>query len=78
MRVNTPSTGSSPVEQPVYDVSIWLFRDRTKRVFRRTFPVCAARLRSQGQGVEMLLGRAVLSQCLLIVDGPGDRFTLAF
>jgi hypothetical protein len=28
------------------------------------------------QNVDVLVGLDVIKQCLLIIDGPGDRFTL--
>ncbi|MFN0132370.1 MAG: retropepsin-like aspartic protease [Phycisphaerales bacterium] len=75
-RVHTPSTSGKPVIQSVYDVSIWLYHAKTKHIFERSFPVCCAPLRVQG--IDMLLGRDVLSECLLVYDGPSGRFSLAF
>lgn len=74
--VHTPSTGGVPVSQPVYDVSIWLYHAKSQHVWERSFPVMCAGLR--GQGIDMLLGRDVLSECLMVFDGPHNKFTIAF
>lgn len=74
--VHTPSTAGKPIQQPVYDVSIWLYHAQTKYVWERSFPVGCAVLRAQG--IDMLLGRDVLAECLLICDGPERRFTISF
>lgn len=74
--VHTPSTNGQPVQQPVYDLSIWLYHAKTKHIFERSFPVCCAGLRAQG--IDMLLGRDVLAECLMVYDGPEARYSLAF
>lgn len=74
--VLTPSTAGVPVMQPVYDVSIWMYHPQTKHVWERSFPVLCASLRSQG--IDMLLGRDILSECLLVLDGRANQFAIAF
>lgn len=74
--VHTPSTGGIPVQQPVYDVSIWLYHAKNNHIFERSFPVMCAPLKAQR--IDMLLGRDMLSECLLVFDGPNKAFTIAF
>lgn len=74
--VHTPSTGGNAAQQPVYDISIWLFHAQSQHVVDRSFPVCCANLRAQG--IDMLLGRDVLGDCLLVYDGPSGQFSIAF
>jgi hypothetical protein len=74
--VHTPSTDGKPVQQPVYDVSIWLYHAATKHFLERSFPVMCANLRAQG--IDILLGRDILGECLLVFDGPERRFCIAF
>lgn len=76
MGVHTPSTQGAAVQQPVYDVSIWLYHRPTKHVWQRSLPVCCAGLKVQG--TDMLIGRDVLKECLLVYDGGAGRYALAF
>lgn len=74
--VHTPSTDGKPAQQPVFDVSIWLYHAATRHFMERSFPVMGANLRSQG--IDILLGRDLLGECLLVYDGPERRFCIAF
>lgn len=76
--VHTPSTDGKPVTKPVYDVSIYLIHgDKSANaVWERSFPVMCANLRAQG--IDMLLGRDVLAECLLVYDGRFKSCTIAF
>jgi hypothetical protein len=76
IRIHTSTTRGSPVEHPVFDLSIWLIHQQSQQVWDRSLPIAAADLRTQGLG--LLLGRDVLAECLMIYDGPGRRFSLAF
>jgi hypothetical protein len=74
--VHTPSTGDQPAMAYIYDVSIWLVDSRTQYVLEKSFPVICTSLKTQG--IDMLLGRDMLGECLLVYDGIDRRFTLAF
>lgn len=74
--VHTPSTNGTPVPQLVYDVSIWWYHAAQEYVWGRSVPVACAGLRSQG--IDMLLGRDILGESLLVYDGPSRRFSIAF
>ncbi|MBX3362873.1 MAG: hypothetical protein KF912_00395 [Phycisphaeraceae bacterium] len=76
MQAHTPSTDGQPIEMPVYDLSIWLYHAKSKHTLVRSFPVACAGLRSQG--IDMLLGRDMLNECLLIYDGPARKYTISF
>lgn len=76
-QIQTASTGGTPVEAPVYDVSIVLLHKGQK--FIRLFPVVQAiGVSLAGQGIQGLVGRDILSECLFIYDGPSGTFTFAF
>lgn len=76
-KAHTPSTDGKPISIPVYDVSIYLVdNEKTSKVWERSFPVMCANLRAQG--IDMLLGRDVLAECLLIYDGRFGSCTIAF
>jgi hypothetical protein len=73
--IRTPSTGQVPFACNTYDVSITILHT-SAHLFRGSLPVMEADFRAQG--IDGLLGRDVLSDCLVIYDGPGQSFTLSF
>ena len=73
--IHTPSTGSAPHFAYQYDVSLTLVHPNHKLEIG-TVPVIEATL--SGQGIQALIGRDVLEQCLFIYDGQTGTFTLAF
>jgi len=73
--VNTPTTGGAPVARFQYDIGLILYHVDNSRFFHN-LPVIATDL--SGQKIGGLLGRDILSKCLLVYNGPGDRFALAF
>lgn len=72
--VHTASTGSVPLQADLYMVDIALAGEETGPV-ATDLPVFAAKDLS-GSGVDVLLGRDLLGQGLLIFDGLEKRFTL--
>lgn len=74
--VNSATSGSKPRSLPVYDVSIAL-PTRPRHVVRRSIPVPAVEF-SKEHGFTMLLGRDVLRDCVLEMNGPENRLTLTF
>jgi hypothetical protein len=73
--IHTPSTGGTPCAHSQYDVSLILMHPKISYTFHAV-PVIASTLGAQG--IQGLLGRDVLKECLLIYDGPANGFTLAF
>lgn len=73
--IHTPSTGQNPVEFPQFDVAILLYHEDNSR-YLATVPVTEVDL--SNQGIDGLLGRDILSHCLLVYDGPANSFCLAF
>ena len=73
--IQTPSTQSVPFPCNTYDVSLTIMHS-TSHLFRSSLRVVEADFASQG--IDGLLGRDVLSDCLVIYDGPGQSFTLSF
>lgn len=74
--VQTASTAGTPKEVAAYAVQLF-FAGVSGARFDADLRVVAADDLS-ALGVEMLLGRDVLGQCLLFFNGPEGRFTLAF
>jgi predicted aspartyl protease len=73
--IHTPSTGGTSVNCAQYDVMLAIYHPNHSLVMG-TIPVIASHLASQG--IHALIGRDVLSRCLLIYDGAISQFTLAF
>jgi len=66
--IHTPSTADAPHETPQFDVCIIFTHPRlTWKI--PAVPVISVNMHTQG--VEALLGRDILNQCLLIYNGPG-------
>jgi predicted aspartyl protease len=76
--VNTPSTGTTPATADQYDVSIVIpGAIPTHAPFIvQNIPVLASVL--MPQGFQALIGRDVLSECLLTYNGIMEQFTLAY
>jgi predicted aspartyl protease len=70
--VHTPSTGGNPHTCNQYDVSLWL---PSAQNIKFTIPVIESRLAALG--LDVLLGRDVLDDCLLVYNGPTRTFSLA-
>lgn len=73
--MRTPSTGTNLHACTTYDVSLSIVH-KTSQLFLDDLPIFESDF--SGQGIDGLLGRDVLASCLLIYDGPGQSFTLAF
>lgn len=73
--VHTPSTGTAAHVSDQYDVSLTLLHPRLNLHLGAT-PVIASHL--SAQGIQALIGRDVLSQCLFVYDGMAGIFSLAF
>ena len=74
--VHTASTGSTPKVVREYNVQLFL-PGLAEGLIAEDLRVLEAEDLS-GLGVEMLLGRDVIDQCLLIYSGQEGRFTFAF
>ena len=74
-QVHTPSTQGNVHGCSVYDASL-VIRTPVGNLSIGTLPVIEATL--SVQGFEVLIGRDVLTKCMLVYDGPMNRFTLAF
>jgi hypothetical protein len=73
--MHTPSTGNLPHLANQYDVSLVLIHQKLNlNLF--TVPVAESQLAIQG--IQGLLGRDVLQNCLFVYDGQSGMFTLAF
>ena len=71
----SPTTGAIPLMVPVYDISIKVPHFPSSLDFN-SIPAMESILLNQGFGV--LIGRDILSKCLLIYDGVNNLFTMAF
>jgi hypothetical protein len=75
--LRTPSTGSQPHDFDQYDVGLAIpGPPDAQPLYRGTVPVVAANLTVQG--IQALIGRDVLSSCVLVYNGSTNLFTLAF
>ena len=77
--VNTPTTGVTPVNQDQYDIGLIIPGPSQTHVplFVGNLPVLAAEL-FQAQGFHALIGRDVLSMCLMTYDGVNGFFSIAY
>ena len=74
--VLTPSTGAVAVQQALYDVSI-MIPHADSPLFISSMPVLESEL-FLGQGFHVLVGRDILSRCVLIYNGASGFFTLSY
>jgi hypothetical protein len=75
----TPSTGRTPQKTFTYDVCIGIFAGRPGDLHfvSSTVQVMASDLFA-GQGIHMLIGRDILTQCIFTYNGGDEIFTLAY
>jgi hypothetical protein len=71
----TPSTGAQPHYANVYDVSLILVHPALQLTMGN---VAVAESELMVQGIQALIGRDVLKNCLLVYDGALGVFTLSF
>ena len=78
--VTTPTTGGTPMQCDQYDVGILIPSGSSASPFMDgTVMVMAAQPSSlHQQGIQGLIGRAILSKCLLQYNGDMGFFTLAY
>jgi len=74
--VHTPTTGSNPVICNQFDVQLFFFHPNGNHLRIPALPIICSDL--QQQGIQALIGRDVLSQCLFVYDGASRIFSLAF
>lgn len=76
--VQTPSTNGQPVPCPTYDVMLIIPSGdaAVAPFFIEALPVMEASFKSQG--IDGLLGRDVLSKCILIYNGFTGTYDLAY
>lgn len=73
--ISTPSTGSNQHTCNQYDVFIGLINPDLVYTIH-TLPIIESHL--PNQGIQALIGRDVLSNCLLVYHGHTNTYTLAF
>lgn len=73
----TPSTGNTPVDADTYDISLMIPAGNQFPLMIHNMPVSACVL-YQAQGIHALLGRDVLSRCVLTYNGDINLFILAW
>lgn len=73
----TPTTGSSSVRKSTYDVGLAIFATNQDPPYHiRNMAVAECEL--SNQGFHALIGRDVLSKCILHYNGAAGVYTLAF
>jgi len=78
IEIVTPSTGSGTHTADTYDVDFAIYGDVTEPPLLLTnLRVSTAELYLR-QGIHALIGRDVLSKCVLVYNGAPNTFTLAF
>ena len=76
--MNTPSTGEQAASADQYDVSLMvLSAPNVPPLMHRNIAVLESKLLN-AQGFHVLLGRDILSGCLLTYDGLNGLFSLAY
>jgi len=77
-RMHSSSTAGTPTTCNTYDVSLWLpIDDNQAHPISRTMNIMEIDLRSAGTTYDGLLGREILSKCVLTYHGPGREVTIA-
>ncbi len=74
----TPSTGQNVVTTDTYDVDIVIYKgpnDPPLSMPNLRVAACELYLK---QGIHALIGRDILSKCILLYNGEVNQFTLAF
>jgi hypothetical protein len=76
--VHTPSSGSELHNADEFDVSLWVPAATAEHpaLLIPALPVLSSDLSIQG--IQAIIGRDVLSHCLLVYNGSDETFTLAF
>jgi hypothetical protein len=75
--VLTPSTGSIPIDADTYDVSLIIPNLGQAGLIMKNMQVTATDLLA-AQGFHALVGRDVLSHCILICNGSQSTFSIAY
>ena len=76
IHVHTPSTqAAAPHVANVYDISLVLVHPLMTRTWH-ALPILESHLFHQG--IQALIGRDILAQCVLTYDGSGGNFCLCF
>ena len=74
--IHTPSTDAQHAYNcQQYDISLMIPHPNINRIFGA---VCAIESHLRHQGIDGLLGRDLLSQCLFIYNGELNTYTLSF
>ena len=75
--VITPSTGDQPINVDYYDITLLIFASMDQPPLLNT-TLLVAELPIQNQGFQTIIGRDMLSQCVLIYNGATNEYTLSF
>ena|SRR5438105_4899294 len=70
-------TASGVVAVNLFEISLSIFTETSTAMLTRA-QLTVTELASPLAGIDVLIGMDVLSECLLVMDGPARRFTLAF
>lgn len=77
MSVLTPSTGDNPTNVEQYDISVLIYSAADE--IPMSVPILAvAEIDIKNQGFDMLIGRDILSSCVLVYNDTTGLYTLAF
>lgn len=75
--VHTPSTQGQPISMAIFDISLLIpAGEHDAPLYIPALPVSSSGFKAQG--IDGLLGRDILSQCLLTYNGRIGSFVLAF
>lgn len=76
-RLVTPSTGNEPLDVVQFDISVAIYSKLDEPPL--SIPILPAiETPLANQGFHMLIGRDILSRCLLVYNGVLGHYTLAF
>lgn len=72
---HTPSTQGVPMQMSQYDIKLTIHHPQLSKHFTA---VAVTSCQLSAQGIQGLLGRDILSSCLLIYNGEAEFYTLSF
>ncbi len=75
--VITPSTGDQPIDVDYYDITAMIFAGMDQPPLLNA-TLLVAELPIQNQGFQAIIGRDLLSECVLIYNGATEQYTLSF
>lgn len=78
VNIKTPSTGAAAHTCYTYDVAFFIPPTTMGDLGHFIDPMAVLETHLRSQGIDGLIGRDVLSKCVLVMNGPMNVYTLAY